>query len=140
MRGFFISYDNQVLLGVILQCGFPSCNLQFGHKENIRGNSVESRTYWFILKIASMFPIITSRNRMMNTFVIVNITPHVTDGSKDLFHSVWPGTEYTRVLIWKKSLLICFESYHGILYSHTDRVDWNLNILFMVSINPIHYT
>ena len=140
MRGFFISYDNQVLLGVILQCGFPSCNLQFGHKENIRGNSVESRTYWFILKVASMFPIITSRNRMMNTFVIVNITPHVRDGSKDLLHSDRPGTVYTSVLIWKKSLLICFESYHGILYSHTDRVDWNLNILFMVSINPIHYT
>ena len=34
----------------------------------------ESRTYWFTLKIASMFPILTSRNRLMNTFIIVNIT------------------------------------------------------------------
>ena len=37
-------------------------------------NSIESRTYWFILKIARMFPILMSRNRLMNTF-IVNITP-----------------------------------------------------------------
>ena len=28
--------------------------------------------------------------------------------------SIWPGTECT----WKKSLLICFESYQGIPYSH----------------------
>ena len=41
-----------------------------------------------------------------------------------LFHSkkalllplVWPGTEYTWALIWKKSLIICFESYQGIPY------------------------
>ena len=36
--------------------------------------------------------------------------------------SVWPGIEYTWALISKKSLLICFESYQGIPYSHTDRV------------------
>ena len=30
--------------------------------------------------------------------------------------SVWPGTEYTWALIWKKSLLIYFESYQGIPY------------------------
>ena len=30
--------------------------------------------------------------------------------------SVWPGTEYTWALIWKKSLTICFESYEGIPY------------------------
>ena len=38
-RDFSISYDSQVLLGVILQCGFPSCILQFGQKENIPGHS-----------------------------------------------------------------------------------------------------
>ena len=27
-RDFFIFYDNQVLLGTILQCGPPSCTLQ----------------------------------------------------------------------------------------------------------------
>ena len=36
---------------------------------------IESRTYWFTLKIAKMFPILTSRNRLKNTFIIVNITP-----------------------------------------------------------------
>ena len=30
--------------------------------------------------------------------------------------SVWPGTECTWALEWKKSLLICFESYQGISY------------------------
>ena len=46
-----------------------------------------------------------------------------------LLPSVWPGTEFTWALIWKKSLLICFESYEGIPYSNTGRVDRNLNIL-----------
>ena len=52
-----------------------------------------------------------------------------------LLHSVWPGTEYTWTLNWKKSLLIYFESYQGIPYSHTGRVDrgWWL----MVNINSI---
>ena len=94
-----------------------------------------------------MFSILTSRNRMMNTFVIVKIPPHVRDSSKDksmLFHSkkafllpaVWPGTEYTRTLIWKNSLLVCFESYQGIPYSHTGRVDSDVNTLLMLIINP----
>ena len=29
-KRLFISYDNQVLLGVISQCGLPSCTLQKG--------------------------------------------------------------------------------------------------------------
>ena len=33
-----------------------------------------------------------------------------------LFPSVWPRTEYTWALIWKKSLIICLESYQGIPY------------------------
>ena len=40
-----ISYDNQVLLGVILRCGFPSCTLQFGQEENLPGHLIESRAY-----------------------------------------------------------------------------------------------
>ena len=40
-----------------------------------RGHSIESRAYWFILKIARLFLILTSRNGMMNTFIIVNINP-----------------------------------------------------------------
>ena len=29
------------------------------------------QNFWFILKIARMFPILTSKNRLMNTFIIV---------------------------------------------------------------------
>ena len=93
-----------------------------------------------------MFPILTSRNRMMNTFI--TLPPYVRDSSEDksmLFHfkktfvlsSVWSGREHTWAIIWKKSLLICFKSYQDILYSHKGRVDRNLNILLMVNINPI---
>ena len=136
-RDCFFSYDNQVLLGVISQCGFPFwtlhkktfLSLYFGQKENILEHSIESRAYWFILKIVRVFPILTSRNRTMSTFIIAKFSPHVRDSSKDmsmLFHSkeafllpsVWPGTEFTWALIYKKSLLICFESHQGIPYSH----------------------
>ena len=126
-RDLFISYDNPVLLEVILQCGFPSCTLQFGQEKNIPGHPIESRAYWFILKIARMLFILASRNNMMNTFITVNITPHVRDSLWDksllfysnkafLLPSVWLGTEYTWALIGNKSLLICFESYLGIPY------------------------
>ena len=54
-----------------------------------------------------------------------------------LSSSVWPRREYTWTLNWKQSLLICFESYQGIPYSHTGRVDRNVNTLLMVNINPI---
>ena len=55
-----------------------------------------------------------------------------------LLPSVWPGAEYTWTLIGKKSLLVCFESYQGIPYPHTGRVDLdsNMNTLLMVNINP----
>ena len=48
--------------------------LQFGQEENIPGHLIERRGYWFVLKIARMFPIPTSSNRMMNNFITVNIT------------------------------------------------------------------
>ena len=35
-------------------------------------NSIESRTYWFIWKITRMIPILTSKNRLTNTFIIVS--------------------------------------------------------------------
>ena len=49
----------------------------------------------------------------------------------------WSGTEYTWAFIWKKSLLIYFESYQVIQYPHTVREDRNMNNLLMVSINLI---
>ena len=82
---FFVFYDNQVLLGVISQCApsppppppppkkppppppllplqrRPSSSLQFGHEENIPGYSTGRRAYWFVLKIARVFPIPTGR-------------------------------------------------------------------------------
>ena len=85
----------------------------------------------------------------MNTFTIVNITHTIVRDSLEdksmLIHSkkafplpsVCPGAEYTWALIWKKSLLICFESYQGIPYSNTGRVNRNVNIFLMVKIKPI---
>ena len=53
-----------------------------------------------------------------------------------LLPSVWPGTGYTWALIWKKSLLVCFESSQIIpCYSHTGRVDRNMNTLLLVKVN-----
>ena len=63
-----------------------------------------------------MFPILTSMNRLMNTFMI-HAKSMLFDSKKVLLlPSVWPGTEYTWALIWKKSLLICFENYQGFPY------------------------
>ena len=60
--------------------------------------------------------------------------------SKKVFFlpSAYPGTEYTWALIGKKSLLICLESYQGIPYSHTGRVDRNVNNLLMVNIITLY--
>ena len=90
-----------------------------------------------------MLPILPSRNRMMNTFIIVNIIPtyrcswdkSILSHSKKAFllRSVWPGTEYTWALVWKKSLLIYFEGYQGIPCSHTGTVDRNVSILLMIN-------
>ena len=74
---FVIFYDNQVLLEVISECSAPSWTLQkrpssplqFGQEENIPEHSNERRT--------RMSPILKNRNRMMSTFIIVNITYHM---------------------------------------------------------------
>ena len=93
-----------------------------------------------------------SRNKMMNTFIIVNINPTckrwfmripesmlVHSKKAFLLYSVWPGTEYNWALIWKKSLLICFENYQGIyfLFLHRQSRQRMVNNLLMVIINPI---
>ena len=151
-RALFISYDKHAFLGLTSQCDLPSCThqkmpsspLQFGQEENIPGHSIERRAYWFILKIVRMISIPTSRIRMMNTFIIVNIihTYKRFPNPKKVFllPSVWPRTEYTWALIWKKNLLqlICFQSYQGIPYSHRGRVNRTLNTLPMVNKSPIY--
>ena len=63
------------------QCGPTSCThqkrrsppFQFGQEKNIPGHSIENRAYWIILNIASMFPILTTKNKIMNIFIIDNI-------------------------------------------------------------------
>ena len=70
-----------------------------------------------------------SRNRVMNTFIIVNITPYIVDSLEDKpmlvhFKKAFPltslGHSFQRRAYY---LLLCFESYEGIPYSHTGRVD-----------------
>ena len=69
-----------------------------------------------------MFLMLTSRNRLMNTSIIFNITPYIFHPKKVLLlPSVWTGAEYTWALIWKKSLLICLENYQGIPYLFPNR-------------------
>ena len=69
MRDFSVSYDNQVLLGMISQCGpLPAASkkdlsflFSLAQGEDISGHSVEKRVYWFVLKIARVFPVFTGR-------------------------------------------------------------------------------
>ena len=71
---FFISYNNQVLLRVILQLGLPSCTLQkrlssflqFGQEENIPRHLFEKWSYWFVLKTVKLFQILTRRVKENN--------------------------------------------------------------------------
>ena len=115
---------SSTLGGKLISCRPPFCtpqkrvasSLQFGQEENILEHSIERRAYLFILKIARMFPISSSRNRIMKTFITVNITSSpqrlwFSHSKKSfLLSSVWPGTRYTRTVIWKKNLLIYFEN------------------------------
>ena len=105
------------------------------------------RDYWFILKTARMFLFLTSKNRMMNTFVIVTLSPHVRDSSKEVYafpfqkdlpsplslarNSIYLGTHLTEELndlFWKLPGYSLFPS---------GRVDSNENILLVVNIDPI---
>ena len=75
----------------------------------------------------------------MNSFIMVNITPYAIDSLEDKsmlvhFKKAFPltplGHSFERRAYY---LLLCFESYQGIPYSHTGRVDTSL----MININPI---
>ena len=85
-------------------------------------------------------------DRMMNTFIKVNITPtckrwFIGKVYAFPFQKSLPSpfslvrNRIYLALVWKKSLPVCFESCQGILYSHTGRVDSNVNTLVMVIIN-----
>ena len=53
--------------------------------------------------------------------------------------SIRPRREYTCVLISKKSLLICFENYQSIPYSHKQSIKRMVNTLIMVNITSRSY-
>ena len=68
-------------------------------------------------------------NRMMNSFIIVNITPYAIDSLEDksilvLLKKAFPltslGCSFERRAY---NLLLCLVSYQAIPYSHTGRVD-----------------
>ena len=132
-----------MLIGVILQCDPSSCTLekrrfsplQYGQEDNIPGNWKLKRGFTDLFWKSSGCSLShrQSRNRMINTFTIVNITLHVRDSIEDtsilvqsknifLLPSVWSGTDYSWALIWKKCLLIYSENYQGIPYSSKIRV------------------
>ena len=107
----------KVLLGVISKSGPSSCTpqnrpsspLQFGHL-------IEMRACWFLLKISRLFPISSSRNRMINTFVIVKVTPYpFQKGLLSPFslarNRIYLGTHL------KEELTNLLWSYQGIPYS-----------------------
>ena len=86
-----------------------------------------SRIYWLILKIARMFPILTSRNRLMNTFIIVKLgltSPFSLERNR-IYLGSHLKEELTN-LFWKLrrySLFIPIQAEY-------------LNILLMVNVNP----
>ena len=82
-----------------------------------------------------MFPILKSRNRLMNTFIIINIPPHVRDSSWDKLCFSIPKSPYFSLQFSQEQNIFghLFErrAYQFILkatkvfpiYSYTGRVD-----------------
>ena len=68
-------------------------------------------------------------NRMMNSFIIVNITPYAIDSLEDksilvLLKKAFSLTSLGRSFKRRAyNLLLCLESYQAIHYSHKGRVD-----------------
>ena len=80
-RGRIISSLTHINQVIILQCGPPSFTLPKNvslQEENVSGNSIERRVYiliYFENWQGAPCSHRQSRNRMMNTFTIVNIAP-----------------------------------------------------------------
>ena len=98
-----------MLLGVISQCDpfihppkRPSSPFRVDQEENIPGHSTERKAYWFVLKIARVFPIPTGRVGIGERYVrdsLENKSMLAHFKKVFLLPSVWPGTEYTWALI-----------------------------------------
>ena len=134
-----------------LSCAFQersSSLLQFNQEQNIPGHPFTNRAYWFILKIARIFPILTSRNMTMKTFILVNINPVCkrlhrislsfsipkrSSFSLQFFQEqnlLWHSFEKGFVLFWKLPGYLS-------LFTSKAELDRNVNTLVMVNINPI---
>ena len=119
-------WQPSALWGNLTMCP-PSCTLQkrtssllhFGQEENISGHSTERRAYEFATGRAGF--------GWWTLLYQQTLPPHERDSLDDksmlvhskkafLLPSVWSGTEYTQALIWKKSLLICFENYQCMVF------------------------
>ena len=146
-----MSYVNQV---IIVQCGPPSCNLP---KKAFLSPSVWARRE-YIWKLSWKESLLIyfencqgapcshrqSRNRMMNSFIIVNITPYAIDSLEDksmlvhfkkafpltpLGHSFERRAYYLTALFWK------LPGYS--LFPHRQSRQRMVNTLLMININPI---
>ena len=108
----FFRHDNQLFLGIISQCGSP-CTLP---KRAFLSPSVWARRkyIWKLSQIESWLICFEnyqgvpcshrqSRNMMMNSFIIVNITPYAIDSLEDksmlaLFKQAFPPTSLGQLL------------------------------------------
>ena len=53
-----------------------------------------------------------------------------------LFSSVWPRREHTWTYNWEECLLICFENYQGVPYSHWQSRNRMVETFIIVNTNP----
>ena len=151
---FFISYINQVLLGIISQCGPSFCTFSikvflslsvWARREYIwKLNWKESLLIYFENWQGAPCSHRQSRNRMMNTFIIVNITPICKRQFRGYIyacpHQKGPPYHFTWALIWKKSLLLTalFWKLPGYsIFPHRPSRQRMGNTLLMININPI---
>ena len=115
--------------------------LQFGQEESISGNSIERRVYWFIWKLACAHcSHRQSRNRMMNTFIIVKIATSLENSlenksmllvhfKKDLPLTLLGNSFDGKAAYW---LLFCFELPWYPLFLHRQSKQRTVNTLLMI--------
>ena len=127
-RLFHLLYQpncNLAISSLFLQPSKKGLSLRFSlgmQEENISGNSIEGRVYWFIVKIVGVLPVPTDRTGIgWWALFYVGIIDSLEDKSMRLvqFKKAFPltllGHTFERRAYW---LLFCFESYQGISYSH----------------------
>ena len=135
---FFISYINQVLLGIISQCGLSFCTLSikvflslsvWARREYIwKLNWKESLLICFENCQGVPCSHKQNKNSMVNTFITVNIAltcKRCLEDKSMLFHfkKAFPLTLLEHSFERRACCLLpCFQRYQGISYSHTGQV------------------